>query len=123
MAYASVVDLDEAYQVGQKAVELAAAGEGGYMVTIPREPGLAYRARLDKVPLEVAANSERKFLKEWIASNGYDADGRFSPLCPAVGGEEMVNSAAGGRPSRMARLQPIFSEKSLPAYVPQADRK
>jgi 6-phosphofructokinase 1 len=123
MAYASVVDLDEAYQVGQKAVELAAAGEGGYMVTILREPGLAYRARLDKVPLEVVANSERKFPKEWIAPNGYDVTDDFLHYAQPLVGEEMVNlPLVGGRP-RMARLQPIFSEKKLPAYVPQADRK
>ena len=39
MAYASAVDLDEAYRVGQKAVELAAAGQSGFMATILRDPG------------------------------------------------------------------------------------
>ena len=39
MAYASPVDLDEAYRVGQKAVELAATGQNGFMATILRDPG------------------------------------------------------------------------------------
>ena len=39
MAYASSVDLDEAYRLGQKAVELAASCQSGFMATILREPG------------------------------------------------------------------------------------
>ncbi|MDR1053107.1 MAG: diphosphate--fructose-6-phosphate 1-phosphotransferase, partial [Planctomycetaceae bacterium] len=34
IGYASTVDLDEAYRLGQKAMELAATGQGGYMSTI-----------------------------------------------------------------------------------------
>ncbi len=37
MVHASAVDLDEAYRVGQKAVELAAAGQSGFMATILRD--------------------------------------------------------------------------------------
>ncbi len=61
MAYASTVDLDEAYGVGQKAVELAAAGQSGSMATILRQPGPVYSVRYDKVPLGRVANSERTF--------------------------------------------------------------
>ncbi|HEY4760287.1 MAG TPA: diphosphate--fructose-6-phosphate 1-phosphotransferase, partial [Thermoguttaceae bacterium] len=68
MAYASVVDLDEAYQVGRKAVQLAAAGQSGHMATILREPGSDYKVRYDKVPLAEVANSERTFPAKWIAS-------------------------------------------------------
>ena len=59
IAYASPVDLDEAYRVGQKAVELAAAGQSGFMATILRNPGPTYSVRYDKVPLAEVANSER----------------------------------------------------------------
>ncbi len=48
IAYASTVDLSEAYAVGQKAALLAAAGESGYMSTILREPGEIYSVRYDK---------------------------------------------------------------------------
>jgi len=37
MGYASTVDLEEAYRLGQKAVELAAAEENAYMATILRQ--------------------------------------------------------------------------------------
>ena len=42
MAYASTVDLEEAYRSGQMAALLAARGESGYMATILREPGPIY---------------------------------------------------------------------------------
>ncbi len=42
MAYASPVDLDEAYCLGQTALQLAAAGQSGYMATILRNPGCVY---------------------------------------------------------------------------------
>ena len=71
MAYASTVDLDEAYQVGQKAVELAAAGQSGYMATILRASGATYKVHYDKVPLAEVANSERTFPADWIAKSGW----------------------------------------------------
>ena len=77
MAYASTVDLDEAYRVGQKAVELAAAGQSGFMATILREPGPIYSVRYDKVPLAEVANSERTFPKQWIAPSGCDVTDDF----------------------------------------------
>ena len=61
MAYASTVDLEEAYRSGQMAALLAARGESGFMATILREPGPIYSVRYDKVPLDEVANSERTF--------------------------------------------------------------
>ena len=61
MAYASTVDLEEAYRSGRMAALLAAPGESGYMATILREPGPIYSARYDKVPLADVAGSEREF--------------------------------------------------------------
>ena len=60
-AYASVVDLDEAYKVGQKAAEIALYEGNGWMATILRDPGFIYNVRYDKVPLEKVALSERTF--------------------------------------------------------------
>ena len=37
--YASPVDIEEAYQVGLKAAQIAAASVSGYMATLPRETG------------------------------------------------------------------------------------
>ena len=52
MAYASTVDLEESYQAGRKAAELAAGQESGYMATILRNEGPDYSVRYDKVPLD-----------------------------------------------------------------------
>jgi len=65
--YASVVDLYEAYKVGQKAVLIAREGENGWMATILRKPGVIYSVDYDKVPLEKVAISERTFPKDWIS--------------------------------------------------------
>ncbi len=123
MAYASVVDLDEAYQVGRKAVELAAAGQSGTMATILREPGPIYNVRYDKVPLPEVANSERTFPAEWIAESGCDVTDRFVEYARPLVGDEMVDLPMVDGRQRLARLEPIYAEKKLPDYVPQANRK
>jgi 6-phosphofructokinase len=123
MAYASVVDLDEAYAAGQTAALLAARGESGYMATILRNPGPSYSVRYDKVPLAEVANSERKFLDSWIAPNGIDVTDDFVRYAQPLVGQEMVNLPLIGGRQRLTRFQPLYAEQKLPAYVPQADRK
>jgi 6-phosphofructokinase 1 len=122
MVYASPVDLDEAYRVGQKAVELAATGQSGFMATILREPGAIYTIRYGKVPLAEVANSERTFPKQWITPNGCDVTDDFVRYAkPLVGSDMLTLPVIDGR-QRMTRFQPIFAEKKLAKYVPQADR-
>ena len=75
--YASTVDLDEAYKVGQKAALIAQDGENGYMATILRRPGMIYNVDYDKVPLEKVANSERTFPDQWITENRIDVTDEF----------------------------------------------
>ena len=50
MIYASPVDLEEAYKVGQNAVRIAAEDGSGYMSTILRRPGAVYCRRLRQSP-------------------------------------------------------------------------
>ncbi len=122
MAYASTVDLDEAYGAGCMAAELAGTGSSGFMATILREPGSAYQVRYDKVPLAEVANSERTFPKHWIAENGFDVTDDFVRYAKPLVGEGMVSlPMIGGRP-RMAQLQSIYVPQKLAAYVPEADR-
>jgi 6-phosphofructokinase 1 len=122
MIYASTVDLDEAYRVGQKAALLAAAGEGGHMATILREPGPVYNVRYDKVPLEQVANSERSFPADWISPDGTDVTDDFVRYArPLLGDDWPAVPLVGGR-VRLARLEAIFAPRRLPKYVPQADR-
>jgi 6-phosphofructokinase len=123
MAYASTVDLEEAYRSGQMAALLAARGEGGFMATILREPGRIYSAKYDKVPLEKVAAADRSFPKQWIAANGYDVTDDFVRYCRPLVGEDMVSLPMIDGRQRLTKLKPIFAEQKLPKYVPQADRK
>ncbi len=123
MAYASSVDLEEAYQVGRKAAELAARGESGFMATILREAGSAYQVRYDKVPLPEVANSERAFPREWIAQSGRDVTDAFVRYARPLIGEDMITLPLIGGRHRMTRFQPIYAQQKLAPYVPQADRK
>ena len=132
MAYVSSVDLDEAYRVGEKAVQLAVAGESGYMATILRRPGLrrpglrrpepVYRVDYDQVPLQDVANSERTFPPDWIAPGGSDVTDEFVDYARPLVGEDMVRLPMVDGRQRLTQFEPIFAQQKLPSYVPQADR-
>jgi ATP-dependent phosphofructokinase / diphosphate-dependent phosphofructokinase len=120
MIYASTVDLDEAYKVGQKAVEIALNDGNGWMATILREPGIIYNVRYDKVPLEKVALSERFFPKEWIAPGGTDVTDDFIRYVKPLICEDWVSVPMIGGIQRFARLKPVFAGKKLQEYTPQA---
>ncbi len=120
---ASAVDLEEAYQSGRKAAEIALREGGGWMATILREPGPGYRARYDKVPLEVVANSERVFPKAWIAPSRTDVTDEFIRYARPLIGDEWVRVPLENGLPRFARLKLILAEKRCPAYEPEAYRK
>jgi 6-phosphofructokinase len=122
MIYASMVDLEEAYRVGQKAAQIAVEDGSGYMSTILREPGPIYSVRYDKVPLELVANSERCFPVAWIADNRLDVTDDYVHYArPLIGDSWPAIPLVNGR-QRFARLQSVFAQKKLPAYMPQASR-
>lgn len=123
MIYASTVDLDEAYKVGQKAVEIAVIEGSGWMATILREPGFIYSVRYDKVPLEKVALSERVFPHDWITSGGTDVGDEFLAYARPLTGEDWVSVPMVGGIQRFARFRPLFADKKLPEYIPQAHRE
>jgi len=123
MAYASPIDLDEAYRLGQKAMELAATGQGGFMSTILREPGFVYNVRYDQVPLELVANSERTFPAHWILPSGSDVSTDFIRYAKPLVGEDMLTLPMISGRQRLTRFEPIYADKKLPEYIPEADRK
>ncbi len=120
MIYASTVDLEEAYKVGQKAVDVAMHDGNGWMATILREPGFIYNVRYDKVPLEKVALSERFFPEKWIAKNRYDVTDDFLKYVRPLIGEDWVSVPMINGRQRFAQIKPIFAEKKLPAYEPEA---
>lgn len=123
MAYASTVDLDEAYRAGELCAQLAATGQTGYMASILRKPGPIYNAYFDKAPLEQVANSERFFPKQWITAAGNDVTDDFIRYAKPLVGEGMLSLPMIDGRQRLTRLKPIFAEQKLAKYIPQADRK
>lgn len=117
--HASPVDLDEAYEVGRKAVQIAMEDGTGWMATILRAPGREYKALYDKVKLDVVANSERFMPKEWLADSGIDVtDGFLEYARPLIqGGWPEIELDNGLQ--RFARLDIRFIDKKLPDYMPQ----
>ena len=109
--------------MGQKAVELAAAGQSGYMATILRNPGPMYSVRYDKVPLDEVANSERTFPAAWIAPSGCDVTDDFVRYAQPLLGDDMISLPVIDGRQRMTRLRRFTPSTKLPQYVPQADRK
>jgi len=122
MVYASTVDLEEAYRVGQKAVQIAVEEGGGYMSTILRSDTLLYNAFYDKVKLELVANSERCFPEAWIATSRTDVTDEFVAYARPLIGDSWPTIPLVDGLQRYARLHPVFAERRLSAYVPQAHR-
>jgi ATP-dependent phosphofructokinase / diphosphate-dependent phosphofructokinase len=122
MIYASTVDMEEAYQVGQKAVLVAAEKGSGFMSTLLRTPGPVYHVTYDQVPLEQVANSEREFPGEWIAPNGADVTDEFVRYARPLIGDHWPSIPLIDGLQRFARLQPIMAGQKLPAYQLEAFR-
>ncbi len=123
IVYASTVDLEEAYKLGQKAALIAMEGENGYMSTILRDPGPIYSVRYDKVPLREVANSERKFPQKWIAENRIDVTDEFLDYVRPLIGDDWVSVPLVNGIMRFARIEKVFAEKKCAPYQPQAYRK
>lgn len=121
--YASTVDIDEAYKVGQKAALIAAEEGSGWMSTILRDAGAIYNVRYDKVPLEDVANSERSFPEAWIAKSRIDVTDDFVRYARPLIGEDWPAVPLIGGIQRFARLEMNFADKKCKPYVPAGYRK
>lgn len=119
----SNVDLEEAYEVGKKAVEIATKDGNGWMATILREPGRGYAVRYGKVPLEQVANSERTFPVKWLSANRIDVTDDFIRYARPLIGTKWVKIPLEKGIQRFTRFRKIFAEKKCPAYVPEAYEK
>ncbi len=118
--YASTVDLEEAYQVGRKAVDIALHDGNGWMATLLRVPGPNYTVRYDKVPLEKVALSERTFPEKWIAPNRIDVTDEFLDYVRPLIGNDWPSVPLVNGLQRFTRFEPIFAEQKLEKYTPQA---
>lgn len=117
---ASAVDLNEAYKLGQKAVDIAINDGNGFMSTILRNEGNIYSVRYDKVPLELVANLERTFPESWLTSNKIDVTDDFINYARPLIGDEWVSVPLVNGIMKFAKLKPIFADKKLAPYTPSA---
>ncbi len=114
IAYVSEVDREEAYQVGIYAARIALSGGNGFMSTIIRKPGGIYKVTYDKVPLDVVANSERKFPQEWISIDKADVTDEFVEWALPLIGTPLPH---------FAKFKEIYVPKKCAEYVPVEYRK
>lgn len=68
---ASKTDLDQAYALGQNAIDAALQGKSQIMLTIERLQDEPYQWRVGEIPLEKVANAERKMPMEFINEEGF----------------------------------------------------
>jgi 6-phosphofructokinase 1 len=120
--FASPVDIEEAYQVGRKAVSIALEQGTGWMATILRRRGDGYRVNYAHVPLEEVANSERRLPAHWITGDGLDVTDDFVRYAQPLIGEDWPDIEIQNGIQRFARLKMAMIEKKLAEYVPVGHR-
>lgn len=85
---ASATDLEQAYTVGQKAVEMALEGKQAVMPIIVREQSKPYRWTIGEAPLSEVANQEKKMPIHYISDDGFGiTDDCREYLQPLIEGE------------------------------------
>lgn len=83
---ASRIDLDEAYDLGHAAVEVAFAGETGKMCALERVSDSPYEVRTALVDVASVANQVRNVPSEWISADGMGVgDELMAYMRPLVG--------------------------------------
>lgn len=109
---ASGTDVEQAYAVGQAAVEKAVAGKSGIMPTIERAAGGDYRWSIGEAPLDQVANVERKMPRDYISEDGFHiTDKARGYLLPLIQGEDYP-PYRDGMPV-YAKLKKVMTPKKL----------
>lgn len=109
---ASRTDVEQAYALGRRAVEMALQGQNAVMASIVRTNDEPYRWEIGSAPLRDVANVERKMPREFISEDGFhitDACRRY--LRPLIEGEEPP-PFRGGLPDYV-RLKNVAVAKKL----------
>ena len=86
---ASKTDVEQAYAVGKRAVELAVEGRDSIMVTIERNKGISYSWSLGEASLARVANMEKKMPRSFITKDGFNITQQARKyLQPLINGED-----------------------------------
>ncbi len=85
---ASKTDLEQSFEVGRAAVEMALAGRNAVMPAITRVSDKPYRWKITEASLDKVANVEKKLPSDFIARDGYGITARARAyLAPLMKGE------------------------------------
>ena len=109
---ASKSDVDQAYAVGKAAVEAAAAGKSGIMMTIDRISTNPYQWSIGETELDGVANVEKMMPTEFISDDGFGITKACREyLLPLIQGEDYPEYE-NGLP-KFARIKGQLVEKKL----------
>ncbi len=99
---ASESDVEQAYALGEAAVEKALEGKNAIMPTVVRESSTPYQWHIGEAPLSEVANVEKMMPMEFISADGYGiTDACKEYLYPLIKGESY----------------PAYDEKGMPKYA------
>jgi 6-phosphofructokinase len=112
---ASATDVRQAYELGQRAVELALEGKNAVMPCIERTSDAPYAYRIGSAPLDRVANAEKFMPRDYISADGYGISEKGRAyLLPLIQGEDYP-AYREGLPVYVT-LQNQCVAKKLPAF-------
>ncbi|QEP44053.1 6-phosphofructokinase [Ectothiorhodospiraceae bacterium BW-2] len=113
---ASESDVEQAYALGQKAVEYALAGENSIMPTVVRKSSSPYEWEIGKAPLSEVANVEKMMPMEFITEDGYGITAACKEyLYPLIKGEAYPPYDENGMPKYVTMKNELVAKK-LPEF-------
>ncbi|MBL4673135.1 MAG: 6-phosphofructokinase [Arenicella sp.] len=114
---ASKTDVEQAYALGQAAVELAIAGKNAVMPTIVRTSNSPYTWEIGHAPLADVANVEIKMPSDYISADGFFTTERCREyLSPLIQGEDYP-SYTNGLPDYVVLKKQKVTKKLPPFEV------
>jgi len=112
---ASKTDVEQAYAMGQAAVEFALQGHNSVMPTIDRISDAPYQWKVGMAPLSQVANVEKMMPADFITEDGFGiTDKCRAYLAPLIAGEDYP-PYENGLP-RYVTLKNVAVEKKLPGF-------
>jgi 6-phosphofructokinase 1 len=113
---ASKTDVEQAYALGEAAVNLAVKGVNGVMPIVERLKGKKYRWRIGTVPLEKVANQEKHLPRNFIDSEGFGITKACRDyLLPLIQGEAYPPFKEGL--PQYIHLKKVLVKKKCPKFV------
>ncbi len=114
---ASKTDVEQAYALGQAAVEYALKGTNGVMLTLERTSDTPYQWQIGTVPLEKVANIEKGLPREFISDNGMHITSACRQyLQPLIAGEDYP-PYRNGIPEYIRLKNTIIEKKIEKAFI------